>query len=109
MVNLGRPMGWTNKELKLAGELIKGNTAVEVGKILSKTKNAVLGALYRDKIRNGYVPPADSKYAKPRIRHRFKSDPALGERKCNICEKTFTKSGRFDLFCYECRRTGRVT
>ena len=33
MVNLGKPMGWTNKELKLAGELIKGHTATEVGKI----------------------------------------------------------------------------
>ena len=109
MVNLGRPMGWTNKELKLAGELIKGHTATEVGKILNTTKNAVLGALYRDKVRNGYVPPADSKYTKPRMRSRFKSDPALGEKKCYICEKTFIKSGRFDVFCHDCKRTGRVT
>ena len=34
----------------------------EIGKIFDTTKNAVLGALYRDKIKNGYVPPIDSKY-----------------------------------------------
>jgi len=105
-----RPRGkWKDEELKLAGELIKGHTAAEVGKIFNTTKNAVLGVLYREKVKNGYVPPPSSKYTKPHMRHRFKSDPALGERKCNICSKTFTKSGRFDLFCYECRRTGRVT
>ena len=31
-------------------------------KIFDTTKNAVLGALYRDKVKNGYVPPPDSKY-----------------------------------------------
>ena len=109
MANTGRQMEWKEKDLKLAGELIKNHTAEEVGKIFSKSKNSVLGVLYREKIKNGYVPPADSKYTKPRMRSRFKSDPALGERKCNICEKTFIKSGRFDVFCYDCKRTGRVT
>ena len=109
MANTGRQMEWKEKDLKLAGELIKNHTAEEVGKIFSKSKNSVLGVLYREKIKNGYVPPADSKYTKPRMRSRFKSDPALGERKCYICEKTFIKSGRFDVFCHDCKRTGRVT
>jgi hypothetical protein len=26
------------------------------------TKNSIIGLLYRDKIRNGYVPSPDSKY-----------------------------------------------
>ena len=104
----GRSMEWKQEDLKLAGELIKNHTAEEVGKIFSKSKNSVLGVLYREKIKNGYVPSPTSKYTRPRMRHRFKSDSALGERKCNICSKTFIKSGRFDLFCYECRRTGRV-
>ena len=108
MANTGRQMEWREEELKLAGELIKDHTAEEVGKIFNKSKNAVLGVLYREKIKNGYVPSLTSKYTKPRMRSRFKSDPALGERKCNICSKTFIRSGRFDLFCYECRRTGRV-
>ena len=101
---------WTDSQLSDAKYLMANNfSASKVGNILKTTKNAVLGALYRDKVRNGYVPPPDSKYTVAKIRHRFKRDPGLGERECNICSKTFTKSGRFDLFCYECRRTGRVT
>jgi len=102
-------MEWREEDLKLAGELIRNHTAAEVGKIFNKSKNSVLGVLYREKIKNGYTPPPDSKYTKTRMRHRFKSDPTLGEMKCYICSNTFTKSGRFDRFCYECKRTGRVT
>jgi len=102
-------MKWKDEELKLAGELIGSHTAEEVGKIFNTTKNAVLGVLYREKVKNGYTPPPDSKYAKPKMRLRFRSDPALGEMKCYVCSKTFIRSGRFDRFCFECRRTGRVT
>ena len=108
MAKMGRPAEWTDSQLNQAKYLIEYNTAREVGKILSTTKNAVLGKLYREKIKNGYTPPTNSKYAVAKTRQRFKSELALGERKCNICEKIFTKSGRFDLFCYECKRTGRV-
>jgi hypothetical protein len=101
-------MEWREEDLKRAGELIKNHTATEVGKIFNKSKNAVLGVLYREKIKNGYVPSLTSKYTKTHTRARFKSDPALGEMKCYICSTTFTKSGRFDRFCYECKRTGRV-
>ena len=101
-------MEWREEDLKLAGELIRNHTAAEVGKIFNKSKNSVLGVLYREKIKNGYVPPDDSKFTKTRTRPRFKSDPTLGEMKCYICSNTFTKSGRFDRFCYECKRTGRV-
>ena len=108
MVKPGPQMKWKDEELKLANELIKNHTATEVGKIFNTTKNAVLGVLYREKVKNGYTPPPDSKYTKTRMRHRFKSDPALGEMECYICSTTFTKSGRFDRFCYECKRTVRV-
>jgi len=106
-INMAK-MEWKEEDLKRAGELIKSHTATEVGKIFNKSKNAVLGVLYREKIKNGYVPSPTSKYTKTRTRPRFKSDPALGEMKCYICSTTFTKSGRFDRFCYECKRTGRV-
>ena len=100
---------WSDSQLSDAKYLMAHNfSASRVGNIFNTTKNAVLGALYRDKVRNGYVPPPDSKYTVSKIRHRFKRDPGLGERECNICSKIFTKSGKFDLFCYECRRTGRV-
>ena len=104
----GRQMEWKQEELKLAGELIKNHTATEVGKILNKSRNAVLGILYREKIKNGYTPSPTSKYARTHMRTRFKSDPALGEMKCYICSNNFTRASRFDRFCYECKRTGRV-
>ena len=100
---------WTDSQLSDAKYLMANNfSASKVGNILKTTKNAVLGALYRDKVRNGYVPSPDSKYTVSKIRHRFKRDSSLGKRECNICSKTFIMSGRFDRFCYECRRTGRV-
>ena len=102
-------MKWKDEELKLAGELIGIHTAEEVGKVFNTTKNAVLGVLYREKVKNGYTPPLNSRYTKPKMRLRFMSDPTLGEMKCYVCSKTFTRSGRFDRFCFECRRTGRVT
>ena len=100
---------WTDSQLSDAKYLMAHNfSASKVGNILKTTKNAVLGALYRDKVRNGYAPPPDSKYTVSKIRHRFKRDSSLGKRECNICSKTFTMSSKFDRFCYECRRTGRV-
>ena len=100
---------WTDTQLDDAKYLMANNfTASRVGEIFKTSKNAVLGALYRDKVRNGYVPPLDSKYTVSKIRHRFKRDPSLGEMQCYVCSKTFTRSSRFDRFCYECKRTGRV-
>ena len=100
---------WTDSQLSDAKYLMAHNfSASKVGKILNTTKNAVLGALYRDKVRNGYVPSPDSKYTVSKISHRFKRDSSLGEMKCYVCSKTFTRSSRFDRFCYECKRTGRV-
>ena len=57
---------WTNHELSYVKYLKKCNSASKIGKILGTTKNAIIGALYRDKIRNGYVPPEDSKYTGPK-------------------------------------------
>ena len=62
-----RPRGkWTNQELSYVKYLTKCNSASQIGKILGTTKNAVIGALYRDKVRNGYVPSPDSKYTRPK-------------------------------------------
>ena len=109
MARPGPQRKWTDSQLSDAKYLMAHNfSASRVGNIFNTTKNAVLGALYRDKVRNGYVPSPDSKYTVSKIRHRFKRDSSLGKRECNICSKTFIMSGRFDRFCYECRRTGRV-
>jgi len=110
MTRPGPQRKWSDSQLSDAKYLMAHNfSASRVGNIFNTTKNAVLGALYRDKVRNGYVPPSDSKYARPKMRLRFKSDPSLGQMKCFVCSKTFTRSGRFDRFCFECRRTGRLT
>ena len=62
-----RPRGkWTNQELSYVKYLTKCNSASQIGKILGTTKNAIIGALYRDKIKNGYVPSEDSKYTGPK-------------------------------------------
>ena len=67
MARIGRPREWTDSQLNEAKYLMANNfSASKVGKILNTTKNAVIGALYRDKIRNGYVPPEDSKYTGPK-------------------------------------------
>jgi hypothetical protein len=53
---------WTDEKLDYVKYLTKCNSMSEIGKKFDTTKNAVLGALYRDKVKNGYVPPPDSKY-----------------------------------------------
>ena len=59
---IGRPKVWTDEKLNQVKILVKYSSTSKVGKIFDTTKNAVLGALYRDKVKNGYVPPPDSKF-----------------------------------------------
>jgi len=54
---------WTDEKLDRVKDFAQHNSAREIGEIFGTTKNAILGALYRDKVKNGYVPPPDSKYA----------------------------------------------
>ena len=58
----GRHKIWTDEKLNQVKILVKYNSTSRVGKMFDTTKNAVLGALYRDKVKNGYVPPPDSKF-----------------------------------------------
>ncbi len=53
---------WTNEKLNRAKELMKTHSASQVGTMFNTTKNSILGVIYRDKIKNGYVPSSDSKY-----------------------------------------------
>ena len=41
---------------------MKTHSASQVGTMFNTTKNSILGVIYRDKIKNGYVPSSDSKY-----------------------------------------------
>ena len=66
MAKLGRRRKWTNHELNQVKFLHASNSTSQIAKIFKTTKNAIIGALYRDKVRNGYVPPPDSKYTGPK-------------------------------------------
>ena len=57
---------WTADKLQMAKELLETHTARSVGEVMGVSRNAVLGALYREKVKNGYVPPVDSPYARIR-------------------------------------------
>ena len=62
-----RPRGkWSDSELDQVKFLHASNSTSQIAKIFRTTKNAIIGALYRDKIRNGYIPPEDSKYTGPK-------------------------------------------
>tara|TARA_R110000744_G_scaffold213992_2_gene332850 strand:- start:800 stop:1006 length:207 start_codon:yes stop_codon:yes gene_type:complete len=61
---------WTSENIERAKRLMKTHSATETGRMFDKTKNSILGVLYREKVKNGYVPPLDSKYARIRKYHR---------------------------------------
>ena len=61
---------WSEEEKEKARELLKKHSYSTVGKMLHRSKNSVIGVLYRDKIKSGYIPPLDSKYARIRKYHR---------------------------------------
>ena len=101
----GRPKFWTDENIERAKRLWHTHTATEVGRMFDRSKNSVLGALYRDKVKNGYTPPPDSKYSKPhKNKYIFLNKYNYGERKCNLCEKDFIKYFKFAVFCDNCRK-----
>ena len=101
----GRPKFWTDENIERAKRLWHTHTATEVGRMFDRSKNSVLGALYRDKVKNGYTPPPDSKYSKPhKNKYIFLNKYNYGERKCNICEKVFIQYSKFLVFCDNCRK-----
>ena len=62
----GRHRKWTNLQLEEIRFLMGHTSASKVARSFNTTKNSIIGALYRDKVRNGYVPPPDSKYTGPK-------------------------------------------
>ena len=101
---------WIDGELNQVKFLMKSNSASEIGKIFNTTKNSILGALYREKVKNGYVPPTNSKYISKKQRGvkgrdaRMNRGKSIGERRCNMCQKKFDMYGKYDRFCHTCRR-----
>jgi hypothetical protein len=55
------------RKIKRSKKLLQSTSASKAAVIMGVvSKNAILGALYREKEKNGYVPPADSPYARIR-------------------------------------------
>jgi len=54
---------WKDEDIARAKRLMKTHTASQTGRMFNMTKNAILGVLYRQKVKEGYTPPPDSKYA----------------------------------------------
>ena len=57
---MGAEKKWTDENINLVRDLLKNNSAREVGAMFGKSKNSILGILYREKVAAGYVPPKDS-------------------------------------------------
>ena len=57
---------WTKDKLSEIKEKKKTMSASQIAKEYSTTKSSILGLLYRDKLKHGYIPPANSKYAVPK-------------------------------------------
>ena len=55
---------WTEEKLNEIKEKKKTMSATQIAKEYTTTKNSILGVIYRDKIKNGYVPSSDSKYTR---------------------------------------------
>ena len=59
---------YTDRELDLIEKLKEKYSYSQIGTIFGRSKNSVLGAVYRRKLKNGYKPPKDSPYTIPKRR-----------------------------------------
>ncbi len=60
---------YTDRDLKLIEELKKKYTYSQIGTIFGRSKNSVIGAMYRHKLKKGHEPV---KYAKTKKRRHEK-------------------------------------
>ena len=96
-------MIWTPNNIDSLMELSKTElTSTKIAMELGTTKNAVIGKLYRIKVKNGHTP----KSVQPRNNRRlsigyFKKH---GKKLCNLCNKMFMSYSRYDRFCEQCKR-----
>ena len=53
---------WTRRNVEDIKKLNQKYSASQVGLYFGVTKNSIIGLLYKEKLKNGYVPAPDSKY-----------------------------------------------
>ena len=79
-------------------ELTSTKIAIELG----TTKNAVIGKLYRIKMKNGHTPKSSQGRNNRRLSIcHFKKH---GKKSCILCKKMFMSYSRYDKFCEQCKR-----
>ncbi len=96
-------MTWTQENISKMNTLIlQGLSASKVAHQIGTTKNAVIGRLYRTKLKNGHIAIKQNNTNDSKFRSSY--FPRTGEkRKCNMCPKIFDMRSRFDRFCCDCR------
>jgi hypothetical protein len=94
---------WSKEKVEELKRLSKDKRPCEIAVIMGLKKNSILGKLYRLKVAEGYVPPSDSKYSKPRRRPRMSERIIIGKRKCNTCENEFGFYSTYQRFCEYCK------
>ena len=101
-------MIWTPNNIDRLMELSNTKlTATKIAIELGTTKNAVLGKLYRIKLKNGYTPkPLQVRNNKRLSTSYFKKQ---GEKPCTLCKEMFMSYSRHDKFCDRCKRCSPYT
>ena len=97
---------WTEEKSNTIVRLQEeGKTHKEIGAIVGFNRHAVSGRLWRINIKNGYVVPKNSLLSKKRNTRRPPDDDKdiIGERLCNVCQKKFSYTSRYQRFCWPCK------
>ena len=73
----------------------------QMAPMVGMSRYAIIGKLYRHKVKNGYVPTRKNSYDNARrLNKNF-----TGKRDCNVCQKEFDMISKYDRFCDICRKT----
>ena len=96
-------MTWTQENIsKMETLKLQGLSASKIARQIGTTKNAVIGILYRAKLKNGHVATRQNNIRDSKFRSSY--FPKTGEkRKCNTCLTVFDMRSRFDRFCWRCK------
>ena len=97
---------WTEEKTSEVTRLSsEGKTPSQISAITGINRHSVAGKVWRIKVKNGYVIPKDSPWAKKRNTRRAPDDDQdiIGERLCNVCQQNFFYTSRYQRFCWTCK------
>ena len=94
---------WTEEQTKSLEHLMgQGMAPKQIAEKMMMSKNAVVGKMYRIRVKKGQA----LKTSRKNNMVRTYKGPIIGTRPCNLCFKKFKMHGRFDRFCDPCKRRG---